>query len=93
MGKWHLGKPELVAKYEKKIKAMELTPTYRIDPKTGSKLTSETNAVYAAMIESVDDSVGRIVDKLKKPSVPCSPRQRRDLRRINRTKILKDTES
>lgn len=60
------GKPELVDKYEQKIQAMGLTPTYRIDPKTGSKLlTSETNAVYAAMIESVDDSVGRIVETLK----------------------------
>ncbi len=60
------GKPEVVAKYEEKIKAMGLTPTYRVDPKTGTKLlTSETNAVYAAMIESVDDSVGRLVDKLK----------------------------
>jgi len=43
-----------------------LVPTYRVDPKTGSKLlTSETNAVYAAMIESVDDSVGRIVNKVR----------------------------
>lgn len=60
------GKPELVAKYEEKIKAMGLTPTYRVDPKTGTRLlTSETNAVYAAMIESVDDSVGRVVEMLK----------------------------
>ncbi|HAR64946.1 MAG TPA: hypothetical protein DCR55_01845 [Lentisphaeria bacterium] len=59
-------KPEVVKKYERKIEAMGLTPTYRIDPKTGAKLlTSETNAVYAAMIESVDDSVGRVVAKIK----------------------------
>jgi arylsulfatase A-like enzyme len=59
-------KPELVEKYKQKIDKMELTPTFRVDPKTGSKLlTSETNAVYAAMIESVDDSVGRVVKKIK----------------------------
>lgn len=60
------GKPELVKKYEQKIKDLGLKPTYRFDPKTGSNLlTSETNAVYAAMIESVDISVGRIIKKIK----------------------------
>ncbi len=60
------GKPDLVAKYEKKIQSLGLVPTYRVDPRTGAKLlTSETNAVYAAMIESLDDSVGRIVTALK----------------------------
>jgi arylsulfatase A len=34
--------------------------TKRIDPKS-----PHTNAVYAALIESVDDSVGRITDKLR----------------------------
>ena len=59
-------KPELLKKYEEKINKLGLKPTYRLDPKTGSKLvTSETNAVYAAMIESVDQSVGRLVKKLK----------------------------
>ncbi|MBD3287830.1 sulfatase-like hydrolase/transferase, partial [candidate division KSB1 bacterium] len=70
---WHFavhnrkeGKPALVEKYRRKIKELGLEPTYRIDPHTNSKLlTSETNAVYAAMIESVDESVGRLVDKLK----------------------------
>lgn len=59
-------KPELIEKYQRKIEAMGLVPTTRIDPNTGSKLlTSETNAVYAAMIETVDQSVGRVVEKLK----------------------------
>jgi len=62
----HEGKPELVRKYREKIKKLDLEPTYRIDPATGSKLlTSETNAVYAAMVESVDQSVGCVVQKLK----------------------------
>ena len=60
------GKTDLVEKYRQKIKKMGLTPTYRVDPKTGTKLmTSETNPVYAAMLESVDDSVGRVVEKIK----------------------------
>lgn len=63
----HEGKPELVAKYAQKIKAMGIQHSFRLDPKTGSQLvTSEDNAVYAAMIESLDQSVGRIVDRLQR---------------------------
>jgi arylsulfatase A-like enzyme len=63
----HQGRPELVEKYRKKIAAAGLHPTYRIDPKTGSKrITSETDPEYAALIESVDRSVGRLVETLKK---------------------------
>jgi arylsulfatase A-like enzyme len=43
------GKPEYVKKYQAKVK-----PTLR-----------HKNATYAAMVQSVDDSVGRIVTKLK----------------------------
>lgn len=59
-------KPELIKKYEQKIAALGLQKTVRHDPKTGSDLlTSETNATYAAMLETLDDSVGRVVEKLK----------------------------
>lgn len=59
-------KPELIKKYEEKIAAMGLEETVRVDPKTGSRLvSSETNPLYAAMIETLDDSVGRVVAKLK----------------------------
>jgi arylsulfatase A-like enzyme len=45
---------------------MGLVKTVRHDPKTGKDLlTSETNPVYAGMIETVDDSVGRVMEKLK----------------------------
>lgn len=61
------GKPDLVAKYEKRIAAAGLKPTYRQDAKTGARIcTSETDPVYAAMVESVDQSVGRVVEALKK---------------------------
>lgn len=60
------GKPELVEKYQQKINQLGLKPTHRLDPKTGRKLvSSETNPKYAAMIESMDTAVGRVVAKLK----------------------------
>lgn len=59
-------KPELIEKYKRKIAEMGLVPTFRHDPKTGKDLlTSETNPVYAGMIETVDHSIGRVVAKLK----------------------------
>ncbi|WPJ95945.1 sulfatase [Coraliomargarita algicola] len=59
-------KPELIKKYEQKIADMGLVETVRHDPKTGAKfITSETNPLYAAMIETLDDSVGRVIAKLK----------------------------
>jgi arylsulfatase A-like enzyme len=63
----HEAKPELVEKYARKIKELGIEHTFRLDPKTGSELvTSEDNAVYAAMIDSLDQSIGRIVDRLKR---------------------------
>ena len=60
------GKPELVKKYTQKIANMGIIPTFRLDPKTGKNLvTSENHPAYAAMIESLDDSVGRVINKLK----------------------------
>ncbi|MCL3779395.1 hypothetical protein EMN47_03235 [Prolixibacteraceae bacterium JC049] len=58
-------KPELIHKYKKKIKDLGLKETYRTYL-GDSLLTSETNATYAAMLETVDNSVGRIVNALKK---------------------------
>lgn len=77
MNLWHYAvhnrkqaKPELVAKYKKKIKDLGIKETYRIDPVTGAKLlTSETNAVYAGMLESVDVSVGSIIEALKSEGI------------------------
>jgi arylsulfatase A-like enzyme len=59
-------KAKLIKKYVQKIAAMGLKETVRHDPKTGADLvTSETNPLYAAMLETLDDSVGRVVEKLK----------------------------
>lgn len=43
------GKPEVIAKYERKL---------------ASGKYNQTNAVYAALVESVDDSVGTVMKKL-----------------------------
>ncbi|TKG96981.1 hypothetical protein EYV94_00715 [Puteibacter caeruleilacunae] len=59
-------KSELIRKYENKIKDAGLKPTYRKHQYTGDSIvTSETNAVYAAMLETVDNSVGEVVKLLK----------------------------
>jgi arylsulfatase A-like enzyme len=45
---------------------MGIVPSFRLDPKTGKKLvTSENHPAYAAMIQSLDESVGRVITKLK----------------------------
>ena len=44
------GKPDVIAKYQKKLAAGTYT---------------QTNAVYAALVESIDDSVGAIVRRLE----------------------------
>ncbi|MBL9095193.1 MAG: sulfatase [Planctomycetaceae bacterium] len=60
-------KPEVVAKYEAKIAKLGLTPKANA---TGVRDLQtqhpQRNAVYAAMIESCDDSVGRILAALER---------------------------
>lgn len=62
----------LVKKYEKKLKAMKYDgPEYL--PVTGTgvgdELRHQNNAVYAAMIESVDQSLGRVFQTLEKMGI------------------------
>lgn len=60
----------LVKKYSQKLKTMKFDgPEYvEVDQKTGrgDELRHQNNAVYAAMIESVDESLGRIFETLDK---------------------------
>lgn len=59
-------KPHLIEKYKNKIVAVALEEIVRHAPKSGANfITSETNPLYAAMIETLDNSVGRVVSKLK----------------------------
>jgi len=59
----------LVKKYEKKLKRMKFEgPEFLAVEKggVGDELRHQNNAVYAAMIESVDESLGRVFETLEK---------------------------
>lgn len=59
----------LVKKYEKKLKTMKYEGEEYVTISangTGDELRHQNNAVYAAMIESVDESLGRIFQTLEK---------------------------
>jgi arylsulfatase A-like enzyme len=57
-------KKDLIEKYKKKIAKMGIKESHRVYM-GDSLLTSETNAMYAAMLETVDNSVGEVVKALK----------------------------
>ena len=69
------GKPALVEKYRKKLKTMGLTEgggpndTDMKDFRTASYKTEQNNPHYAAMIETVDDSLGKIVKTLEEQGI------------------------
>ncbi|MBF0198854.1 MAG: sulfatase, partial [Planctomycetes bacterium] len=56
------GKAELVAKYEKKLDNMAgtMTESESFQDHTGQVKRYQNNPVYAAMVESIDESVGRL---------------------------------
>ncbi|MGC3970198.1 MAG: sulfatase [Pirellulales bacterium] len=61
-------KPEVVAKYQAKIERLGLAVPTADAPRDLQTQHPQRNATYAAMIESMDDSVGRItaaLDRLK----------------------------
>ena len=59
------GKPELVEKYKAKAEKLNGSDTEFSDDRGVSTRQVQSHAVYAAMVESLDDSVGRIMDKLR----------------------------
>lgn len=60
------GRPELVEKYEKKLAALSQTggPAIVTDGPDGRVRVQQSHPVYAAMVESLDTSVGRVLDTL-----------------------------
>ncbi|MDA8527710.1 sulfatase [Opitutaceae bacterium] len=59
------GKPEKAERYQAKINRLDFVETeFKIGP-DGRELRYQSNAEYAGMVESVDESLGRIVDTLK----------------------------
>jgi arylsulfatase A-like enzyme len=62
------GRQDLVAKYEKKKNRLGLTDKFSSEGK--SKLrTVQSHATYAAMVEAMDQAVGKVIDKLKAEGV------------------------
>jgi arylsulfatase A len=69
---WHYGvhspheaKADKIEKYEKLFRQMKRLPP-RVDPVSGTHYAqTPVSPVYAAMVESIDDSVGRVVAHLK----------------------------
>ncbi len=64
------GKADKKERYQKKIDGIEFDgPEYVIDEWKGRELRHQSNAGYAAMVESVDESLGRLIDTLKKKGI------------------------
>lgn len=59
-------KAELIEKYQKKRDRLGLTDDSFIQEEAGERKTQQNNPIYAAMIESMDDAVGDMVEALKK---------------------------
>lgn len=59
------GRPDLVKKYEAKRKALGLGDEFTSDG-LNTVRTNQSHAVYAAMVEGVDENVGRLNAELKK---------------------------
>ena len=58
-------KAELVTNYENKLKNMSFDGPEYVD-KDGTTKMRQDNAVYAAMVQSMDESLGRVMDMLEK---------------------------
>lgn len=61
-------KEEKIKKYEQKLKTMNFTGTEYIT-KDGITKMRQDNSIYAAMIESVDESLGELVNTLKQEGI------------------------
>ena len=65
-----MGRPDLVAKYEAKVKRLGLqdafAPEEQVWPGAEPRLvrTVQSHAVYAAMVEAMDEAVGKVLDRL-----------------------------
>ena len=59
-------KPELTAKYEARAAALPPTPgaEFLLEGTLGTTKQRQDHPVYAGMVESTDDSVGRVLDRL-----------------------------
>jgi arylsulfatase A-like enzyme len=58
------GRPEKTRRYESKIKGLEFEGPEYVYGEDGRELRHQNNASYAAMVESVDESLGRLMETL-----------------------------
>ena len=63
-----MGRPDLVAKYEAKRKAMGLDDAFAPEPPRQNR-TVQSHAVYAAMVEAMDQAVGTVLTALEENGV------------------------
>jgi arylsulfatase A-like enzyme len=59
-----MGRPDLVGKYKAKRKAMGLKDNFAPEPPRENR-TTQSHAVYAAMIEAMDEAVGTVLTALE----------------------------
>jgi len=58
-----MGRPDLVAKYEKKRKELGLEPKTEAEPPRVNRMVQE-HAVYAAMVEAMDQAVAKVLKSI-----------------------------
>lgn len=58
-------KPQIIEKYKQKRIALGLTVDNYIPEEAGERKAQQNNAVYAAMVESVDEGIGKMLAALK----------------------------
>ena len=63
-----MGRPDLVEKYEKRRKERGLTDTFEEEPPRRNR-TVQSHAVYGAMVEAMDQAVGKVLDALDSAGV------------------------
>ncbi|MDF3077635.1 MAG: atsA 32 [Sphingobacteriaceae bacterium] len=61
-------KAEVIKKYEEKRKRLGLTDEFKDEGQSKVRVV-QSSAVYAAMVEAMDDGVGRVIDQLKKEGI------------------------
>lgn len=61
----HMARPDLLKKYQQKRARLGLKPKFGEEPPRDVRLTQD-HAVYAGMVEAMDQGVGRVMDELKR---------------------------
>jgi arylsulfatase A-like enzyme len=63
-----IGRPDLVEKYRRKKAGLDLTAAFKDEPPRKNRTVQE-HAIYAAMVEAMDEAVGTVLDALDEHGV------------------------